>query len=222
MPRTNKKLSKEELKEDRFVEWIMTAAEYVREKRHVVVGIGITAIIIILSINFIISSQKKARVEASALLGDVIFAEGNGQEDEVIRLCEQLIGEYAGTPAAGQGVLLLANRYFALGRYVDARQLYQSYLDDYEPLDVLVFAAWSGVAASFEAEGQFQNAARKYQEYAEAHTTTMQASLALFEAGRCYGSIGELATQKEILARITKEFPDSPVAERARDLVSML
>jgi tetratricopeptide (TPR) repeat protein len=222
MSRPNKKLSKEELKEDRVVEWIMAAAEFVREKRQVVVGAGIAAIIVILLINFIISSQKEARVEASALLGDVIVAEGNGQDDEVIRLCEQLIGKYSGTPAAAQGLLLLANRFFALGRYEDAQKLYQSYLDEYEPLDVLVFAAWSGVAASLEAEGQFQNAAKKYQEYADAYSTTMQASLALFEAARCYGSIGDLATQKDILTRITKEFSDSPVAARARDLAGML
>ena len=222
MSKTNKKLSKEELKEDRFVEWTMSAAEFIRKKIQLVAAAGIFVIILILSINFIISSQKEARVEASALLGDAIVADGNRQDDEVIRLCELLIAEYGGTPAAAQGTLLLANRYFALGRFADAQRLYQSYLDDYEPLDVLVFAAWSGVAACLEAEGEFQRAAELYREYAEAHAATMQASLALFESARCYGSIGDVANQKEILVRITKDFSESPVARRAKDLAGML
>ena len=222
MAKSDKKLSKEELKEDRFVEWIMSAAEFVRRKSQWVVAAGIFVVIVVLSINFIISSQKEARIEASALLGDAIVADGNRQDDEVIRLCELLVAEYAGTPAAAQGTLLLANRYFARGRFVDAQELYQSYLDDYEPLDVLVFAAWSGVAACLEAEGEFQSAARLYQEYAEDHSATMQASLALFEAARCYGSIGDVANQKEILVRITRDFSESPVARRAKDLAAML
>ena len=222
MAKAGKKLTKEELKEDRFVEWIMSAAEFVRKKSQLVVAAGIFVVIVVLSINFIISSQKEARIEASALLGDAIVADGNRQDDEVIRLCELLVAEYAGTPAAAQGTLLLANRYFARGRFVDAQELYQSYLDDYEPLDVLVFAAWSGVAACLEAEGEFQSAARLYQEYAEDHSATMQASLALFEAARCYGSIGDVANQKEILVRITKDFSESPVARRAKDLAAML
>jgi tetratricopeptide (TPR) repeat protein len=222
MAKAGKKLTKEELKEDRFVEWIMSAAEFVRKKSQLVVAAGIFVVIVVLSINFIISSQKEARIEASALLGDAIVADGNRQDDEVIRLCELLVAEYAGTPAAAQGTLLLANRYFARGRFVDAQELYQSYLDDYEPLDVLVFAAWSGVAACLEAEGEFQSAARLYQEYAENHSATMQASLALFEAARCYGSIGDVANQKEILVRITKDFSESPVARRAKDLAAML
>jgi len=214
--------SKHELREDRFVEWVIEAAEYVRSRsQHFIAG-AIAVAVALAAGAYFQRSQEESRAAAAALLGEAMIADDNNQADETLRLCERLLGEYSGTPAAAQATLVLANRYFVRGRYPEAQKLYQAYLSDYGDLDVLVFAAWNGLAACAEAQGNFPQAAAKYQEYAASHPGTTQAAMALMEAARCQGMAGDEASQKSTLARVAGEFADSPVAARAREALAML
>ena len=222
MPGEKKRISKSELREDQFVEWIMAAADYVRERLQLFIAgaVGIVALVVV--IQLIIQSREQARVDAAVKLGKVLREEEEGRPQEAMRLSEELIDEYEGTPATAQGVVFLANRYFTLGRYADAQRLYQTYLNDYGKLDILVFAAWNGLAACFEAQGHLLKAASKYQEYVTVHGGTTQAALSLLEAARCYGLAGDIDNQKQVLERVIKEYGDSPAATRAREEKNML
>ena len=116
-----------------------------------------------MAIHYSIESKEANRLKAAALLGDVLMVEQGGEPTEAIRLAEELASSYAGTPAAAQGIVLLAHLHYAQGRYAEARTYYQRYLDNYEPLDVLAYAAQSGLGACLEAEGQFLAAAEHYE-----------------------------------------------------------
>ena len=222
MPRETKKITKSELREDQFVEWILKASDYVQERLRIFAGGAAGVVVLMVVVHFIIQAQESARLDATERLGSIKVAEQEGRIDSVMILSERLIEERSGTPAAAQAVVILANRYFIQGRYADAQRLFQVYLDDYGQSDILTFAAWRGSAACLEAQGQLREAAGKYQEYAAAHPDNMQAALALLEAARCYGMAGEVDRQKSILDRIIKEFGASPVAARARDEINML
>ncbi|MBI2505190.1 MAG: tetratricopeptide repeat protein [Candidatus Latescibacteria bacterium] len=214
--------SKQELREDRFVEWILETAEYVRARSQVFTAGAVGVVVLIAGLAYFNKSQADARLEAAALLGEAMIADDNNQADESIRLAEQLLKEYAGTPSAAQGVLFLANRYFAQGRYGEAQKFYERYLSDYGDVDVLAFAARNGLASCAEAQGDYRQAASKFQDAAAASGGNTQGSLALLEAARCYGLAGDTASQKGILTQITKEFSDSPAAVRAREELAML
>jgi len=216
------KLSKDELREDEFVEWIMRAVDYVQERIKFFAAGAAGLVVLLLVINYIVESQERARMEAATLLGEALIAEESGQFGETIRIAEQLITSYAGTPAAAQGMLVLANRYFVQGNFDDAQRLYERFLSDYGQTDVLVYAAWSGIASCLEARGQVQEAARKYQDYAAAHPGTVQTAFALWEAARCHGWVGDLATRKSLLEQIIRDFADLPVAARAQAAIAML
>lgn len=216
------KLSKEELREDEFVEWIMRAVDYVRERVQLFAGGLVAIVLLILGINYIIDSQEMAGEEAATKLGDVLMAEESGQVGKVITLAEELIGKYAGTPAAAQGMLVLANRHFSQGNYGEAQRLYETYLDDYGQTDVLIYGAWSGIASCMEAQGNLQDAAAKYQKYAADNPGSVQAAMALMEASRCYGKLGDLPARKELLEQIIKDFGNLPVAAQAKADIAML
>ena len=164
MSSERRKLSKSELREDEFVEWIMQAVEYVKERAQLFVGGAVAVIVVIVAINYFIESEEANRLKAAALLGDVLMVEQGGEPTEAVRLAEELVSSYAGTPAAAQGVVLLANLHYAQCRYAEAREYYQRYLDNYEPLDVLAYAAQSGLGACLEAEGQLLAAAQHYED----------------------------------------------------------
>ena len=218
----SKRPSKEELEEDKFLEWILEVGEYIKSRAQFFIGGAVGVVVILAAISYVQTSRETARIEASALLGKVLIAESNGQLEEGLRLSEQLVDLYSGTPAAAQGLVQLGNRYYSRGRYAEAEERFQSYLDEHGDVDVLVYSAWSGIAACYESLGELERAAAKYTEYADQHEGHMQAALALMNAARCYRLAGDVEMEKRDLERITRDYAKSPVAGRARDQLSML
>ena len=221
MSSERRKLSKSELREDEFVEWIMEAVEYVKERARLFGGGAVAVIAVIVAINYFIDSKETDRLKAAALLGDVLMVEQGGEPTEAVRLAEELVSAYAGTPAAAQGTILLANLYYAQGRYVEARTYYQRYLDNYEPLDVLAYAAQSGLGACLEAEGQFVAAAQHYETYATQQAGTIREAMAQMEAARIYGLAGESGKQQALLEQVSRTFVQYPIAAQARAALAM-
>lgn len=222
MAAESQKLSKEELREDEFVEWIMEAIDYVKERSQLFTAGLVGLVVVILGVNHFLKSQDVAKVEAVTLLGEVLMAEQSGQPSEAIRLAEQLATSYSGAPAAGQGLILLANMHYAEGRIVEARGYYRDYLDKYETIDVLAYAAESGLASCLEAEGQLLEAGRHYEAYAIREAGTIRAALALMEAARVYGLAGDDKKQRELLETVGRDFAQYPVGIQARTSIEML
>ena len=221
MSSERRKLSKSELREDEFLEWIMQAVEYVKERANLFGGGIVAVIVVIVAINYFIESQEANRLKAAALLGDVLMVEQGGEPTEAIRLAEELVSSYAGTPAAAQGVVLLANLHYAQGRYAEALGYYQSYLDNYEPLDVLAYAAQSGLGACLEAEGQLLAAAQHYEAYAAQQAGTIREAMARMEAARIYGLAGDSNKQQALLEEVSRTFAQYPIAAQARAALAM-
>ena len=218
----NEKLTKNELEEDQFLEWVVNAGEYIKERKQAFIGGGVAVLAVIVISMVIVNEQEQARLLASEQLGMIRLAEDQGQEDEALRLTRDLTEAYEGTAAAGQGVVILANRYYSQGDFTEAEKLYQSYLDDYGQVDILAYAAWNGLAACLEARGDHQGAAAKYEEFAKLHPTDLHASTALYEAARCHGETGNVDRQRSALSQIVKDFARSPVAGKAREELKML
>jgi tetratricopeptide (TPR) repeat protein len=216
------KLSRHELKEDEFVESVMRAVDYVRAHLQYFIGGLIALAALLMVVNYVRSSQEQARLDAVGLLGDAFIAEDTGQAGEAISLSEKLISDYDGTPAAGQGMLVLANRYFAQENYDQAQRLYEKYLDENGKSAPLAFAAWHGIASCLDAQGRTKEALSKYQEYAEVHPGTAEAAISLMAASRCYGRLGDKGAQKELLEKIVRNYPELPVADQAKAMKEML
>jgi tetratricopeptide (TPR) repeat protein len=216
------KLSKEELREDEFVEWVMGAVAYVRARYRIFLGGVLLIAVGVLGVNLIIDKQDRARNQAAADLGEALVLDDGGDTAEAMRVIQQVVDQYDGTPAAGQGVLMLANRRFAQEDYEIARQLYQRYLSEYGERLVLVYAAQSGIAAVMEAQGKVQEAAEEYRRVAQLHEGLLQGALALWEASECYGQLGDVVQRRELLQRIAREHARLPLAARARAALAML
>ena len=216
------KLSKEQLREDEFVEWIMDAVEYVKERSQLF-SYGVVAVVLaILLINYLVESRDTASVEATILLGDFMMAEQSGQIAEATRIGEQLVSAYSGSPAAAQGTVFLANIHYAEGRFAEAKTLYQKYMNNYEPVDILAYAAQSGLGSCLEAEGQLLEAAKHYESNAAQESGSIRGAMALIEAARVFGALGDRDKQKSLLEEISTNFEQYPIAGQARSILAML
>ena len=221
MSSERRKLSKSELREDEFVEWIMQAVEYVKERARLF-GSGVLAVVVaIMALDYFVESKEADRLQAAALLVDVLMVEQGGEPTEAIRLAAELVSSYAGTPAAAQAIVLLANLHYAQGHYAEARGYYQSYLDNYEPLDVLAYAAHSGLGACLEAEGLLWAAAEHYETYAAQQAGTIREAMAQMEAARIYGLAGDSYKQQALLEEVSRTFAEYPIAAQARAALAL-
>ena len=218
----SQKPTKAELKEDQFLEWIIRAADYLKERMQFVIGGSVAVVLAIAIVSWVRTAAETDRATATKVLGEALTADDSGNPERAIQLAETLVSDHRGTPAAAQGVIFLANRYFRQGRLSEAQQYYESYLDEYGDVDVLVFAATTGVAACFESQGQYAKAAKRYESYAEQHAGSQQSSLALMDASRCYAMAGDAEARRQALARVARDYPRSPLANKARERLRAL
>lgn len=214
--------NRQQEQEDPFLEWVLTSLQYVKERAQLFVGGAIAIVVALAMMEFVQTQRASARDEAAHLLFQVMLADGNGQIDEVFGTGTKLIDEFAGTPSAAHGMILLGNRYYAVGRYHEARQLFTRYITEYGDAEVLLFAAHTGVAACQEAQGDLQGAAKGYLSYADENPEERASAMALMDAARCYRLLGDALQQRQILERIQRNFPSSPVSQRARQELEML
>lgn len=222
MEERNRRPSKHDLEEDEFLEWVLKAADYVKSRAQLFIG-GIVALVaLVVIVNFVQGQKDEARERASALLFEATVAERSGQVDQAIRLAQQLVDDFGGTPAAGQGTVFLGNRFYTLGRYADAERLFRRYLDEYGDLAPLVFAARTGLAACREAQGDLAGAAQAYAAVADGSPGDPSSALALMDAARCWRMQGDAAQQRGALERVTREYASTPVAQRARQQLNLL
>lgn len=219
MSAENAKLSKDELKEDEFIESVMRAVDYVRRHAQYFIA-GLAAVVVIVLIgSYVARSQEQAREAAAAMLGDAFIAEDGGQTDQAVSLSQQLVERYDGTPAAAQGLVMLANRRYAQGSYPEARGLYQRALAEAGENRILRFAARSGLAACTDAEGNTQGAAAEYEKYAAEFPGTAESAQALLAVARCYRRLAQHDLEKGALQRVVREYPELPAAAQARSLL---
>ncbi len=222
MEERNRRPSKADLEEDRFLEWILQAVEYVKSRAQLFIGGAVAVVAVIVIASFLQGQRLEARSRAAAMIFEANLAEQSGQIDRVVGIAQQLIEEYAGTPAASHGIILLANRYFTLGRYVDAQRLYQRYLDEHGDQPPLVFAARTGLAACLEAQGDLAAAAQAFVAYADDHSDHPPSAIALMDAARCFRLLDDRARQREALERVIGEYSKTTVAQRAREQLALL
>jgi len=222
MQERNKRPTKAELEEDEFLEWILRAIEYIKQRAQLFIGGAVAIVAVVAITSFMQTQQAEARERAAALLFEATLADRSGQVDQVIRIGQQLVDKFAETPAGSQGMIVLGNRYFTLGRYADAQRLYQQYLDGKGDQDALVYAAQTGLAACRVAQGDIQGAAQDYVRYADENPKNPPSALALMQAARCYGQLGDAPNRRSVLERVTRQHPRTPVAQRAREQLNMM
>ena len=91
MPEERKKLSKSDLREDEFVEWIMEATDYVRERSRAFIAGVVGLIAIVVLIQLVLKAEEENHIEAAKKLGQIWMAEEESRSEDAIRLGEEFI-----------------------------------------------------------------------------------------------------------------------------------
>ena len=217
MLKPQKKISRREIKEDKLVTKYFEARGWIDANAKILsyVGIGLAGLVVI---GFLWSkSRADSNEKATAMLAKVIQYYDAGRYDNAVNGVPQegtqglqaIVDEHGSTQAGEIAKLYLANSYYALRNYDKALNVY----DDISVSDKMIKAsAYAGMAACYEAKGDFSHAASYFEKAASKNMTIMQSPENLQRSAANYAAAGKKDKAIELLQMLKKEFPSSSYA----------
>jgi tetratricopeptide (TPR) repeat protein len=212
MLKPKKKVGKPNLKEDKFIKFIMDSKSYLDENYSKILAYAgiVAAVIIIFLLLKYINAEK--REKASGILGIAQIEYNEGNYSKAAQRLKILLDEYSSTAEADQGRFLLANIYYQQKRYAEAMPIYHEFVDSFSGSDIVLASAQAGLAACYEAQEDYVTAGNWYLEAANTAGDFSEADHYRYLAGLSYKNAGapELAIQQ-----FEKLIPDSQMARDA-------
>jgi len=217
MLRAQKKISRRVIKEDTLVtSYFKAQTWYDENKRRVNVAGGIVLAVAI-GLWFYSNNVRQNNDRATTDFARVFSFYDNGQyliaingipERNIIGL-QSIVDNYGGTTAGNIAKFYLANCYYNTQEYDKALKYFEDFSGS-TPL--LTNSAVAGIAACYEAKGDFVKAAENYEKSALKNADDPNAPDNLLNAGRDYMRAGEKDRAVELLKRLKRDYPTSLAA----------
>ena len=193
MLKPKKKITKQDLKEDKFVKFTLQAKTYLDENSKQVFYMVSGILAVILLIIIFVYVQNTNVEEARAQLGIAQVEYSNLNYDNAIKRLEKLIENYSGTSEADQGMFLLANILYQKERYDESKSYFDQFIDSYSGSNILLASGIAGLAACYEKERMFLEAAETYSKAAATAPDFVEADNYIYLAGICFNKAGNTA-----------------------------
>lgn len=222
MVKAYKRISKRELKEDKFISYTLKAKEYVENNSRMLTWLGVGIVVVILLVSFLARSKRQANLQANELLGQASFAFNMGNVQQAEEQMKQLIENYQGVTAAGQGCFFLAKYYWQQSDYENARLYFKKYLDDYADDKLLTSSAFAGYADCLLQTGDVRGAADNYQKAAETGKDSPLVPSYLYSAARAFMEAGDFERSRNMAQKLIEDHADSEYKNKAEILLNMI
>ena len=217
-----KKITKKEIKEDKFVEVALNAKAYVEDnyKRVSIIVASVFGIILLIMVwNHI---QKANAEKSSALLGQAQLEYQNLNYSKAKDFITRLMDEYPGTEARDQGIFLYANLLYQEKNYTEAKDLFKEFIDSYSGSNILTASGLAGYAACLEQENINKEAADYYIRAQKKAKNFIEAANYLYLAGLNYTAANEYAEARDAFQKIIDEYESSHRHSDAKAKLIML
>ena len=217
MAQKKKKITKKEIQEDQLVTTFYKVEEFIEQhKQNIIIGVAAVAIIA-LAIVWYNNKKVEDNLQATAELAKVVplFESGSfqeaidGQPGTNLNGLKSIVENYGSTEQGEFAKIYLADSYYYLGDYANARKYYEDYSGNSK---LHKAAAYAGIAACYEQEGDYEKAAGYYNKAANVSKYNPLTPDYLLNAGINYIRINKKDMAETVLNRIKKEFKTSPIA----------
>jgi tetratricopeptide (TPR) repeat protein len=215
MLRPKKHITRQKLKEDKFITRTLQVFNWIkRRQRELIIGL-VAVVVVFLAWNGLRSAGRAAEREASLLLLQAGYAQDEGRTDVAREHLEFALDHYGRSRSGGRAAFLLAGNYFQSGAIDSAEATYKLYLRKNTKDPLLTAAARAGLAACRESRGEYEPAARAWQEAGAAYRNDATTPQYYMEAARCFRLAGRIPEALALYDRIQNEFPGRAEADRA-------
>lgn len=203
---TRQRLTKRQIKEDKFVTNLLLAQQYFTEH----VGrfiMGLAAVALAAAVVFFLVSGSQAREqEANELLGraTVEFRASSFQLAAVD--FQSILDNYGGTDAAAFASFYIANAYFELKNYDQAGEYFKLHLDKYKIDEMLTASAMAGLGHCYRGKGELQAAGDAFYDAYKKYPDGYVAADCLFYGAQSFAAVGD-SSHAQVLWDIFSKLP---------------
>lgn len=207
------------MRQDQFVSTMLKTRDYVEDNlTYFLAAVGGIVVIVVVVFLMMSSGQSKQN-EAKALLGKAAVEYRGGNFQLAIADFQTVLDNYGGTDAAGISAYYIANGYFELKNYDEARNYYRMYLDKYKSDPIVIAGALTGLGHCLRAMGESAEAAGMFHEVLRKYPNSYLKKDALYYGSECYAEAGDFENAKALY----DQFSDIPEeTQRAMQLKQLL
>jgi outer membrane protein assembly factor BamD (BamD/ComL family) len=219
--RTRKRLTKQQLKRDRFVDTTFDWVIWARENGRTVAVIAGGVLLVALAFILYRTSEARETRQASQRFQEIIQTYAAGNFQLAANDFKQFLSQHGGSMYGDQATLYLANSYMLAS---DPKAAVKTLEDSRDRLDGsrLAYEAASLQGSAYEAAGDLGKAAESYGHAREKARYDFERAQALMNEARVYGA--QKATEKAVEAyrQVIQKYPGSAMAMDAQVRVAEL
>lgn len=202
-----KRISKKQLKEDKFITYSVLVRDWIEDNSKIVLS-GVVALVVILAAVFIITKMHtKAEAAASVELAQAMRVYESRDYANSVTLFTSIVNSAASTKSGKLARFFLAQSLYNSEEYAPAQEHFRKFASSFRGDDYLRAAALAGEAGCLEQLNQFAQAAEKYENIAKKYSPL--AARYLLRAARCYAQAGNDEQAKTIYRKIIQDYPNS-------------
>jgi tetratricopeptide (TPR) repeat protein len=220
MLKAQKKISKRELKHDPLLESMGKVTSFYEDnKKFIQYALGALVVLVVGGYAYV-QNQATRNNDASTKLATVypLYDKDqyqlaiDGVPERKVTGLKSIVDEYGGTTSGNLARFYLANCYFNLGKYDEA----VSHFEDFSASQqYLVISRLTGLAACYEAKGEYEKAAESFEKAVAKYPKDVDAAANLNNAAANFMLAGNKDRAVELFKKLKKEFPTSPFARDA-------
>jgi TolA-binding protein len=200
------RLTKRQIKEDKFATFMLTSKQQVQENwQFVVIGL-IIVVLIIVGANYYLSSQAAIDEEAVTRYSTAASNYRQGNRLVAITSFTQILNDFPGNRVAQQATFMLAKANYDNRNYSEAIRYFEMYAENYRDDKLHYSGSLGGIANCFEMQADFARAA---EQYLKAYDSDIEGPLAadyLASAMRSFLAVEDFEQAKVQLELIKKNF----------------
>jgi len=209
------KLTKRQIKEDKFTTFMLNAKhQFLENWQYFVIGIA-AVVLIVVAIVYYFNSRAAAEIEATERLTSAMMDYQRGTADVALLSLNEITVDYAGTEIADQATFLLAKIHYEQRNFTEAMRYYQKYVNEFKNNNLRRASAMGGIAACYENQGSFGEAGRQYEAALEAYPDGPFEGDFSMGAMRSFLLAGDSEAAKKHLENIEEKYPSTDLERQA-------
>ena len=209
------RLTKQEIKEDAFLEGIYDLWEKVRQNSGLVLGITGALVVIVAGAFLWSRAQETREAEARTVLAEASTNYWEGNYPRTVQLADQVMADAGGTHAALDAMRLKADALFWQGAFDSAATLYQDILARNRKDGPLRTAVKQSLAFALESNKDPAGAAALYEEIAAAAPDRTNAADFQIAAGRAWRAAGQADKARAAFTKVATDYRETTFARDA-------
>jgi TolA-binding protein len=204
------KISKREIKEDKFTTFMLVAKDYIMANWLYAVGAVAAVVVIVGAVKLIQSQAGKSELEAADIFNRALTEVRSNNYPLAIVDFKKIVDDFGSSEQADIAAFNLGNAYLANKDYMNAKTAFEDFLKRGSDDKFFVTSAISGIGDCLAGTGDLTGAAVKYREAAEKYPDFKPAANYYVKAMLSYLKAGNIESARVVYAKIAKDFEGTP------------